>query len=77
MRLRSRLATDPANSAHSSLTGELRRSFCWLMCGVFGTCHLEPAMISQTVQEILGHKDVWTTIGHTHVVNRWGRAAKC
>ena len=42
----------------------------------FATQHLESGYDIRTIQEVLGHKNVETTMIYTHVLNRGGKDVK-
>ncbi|MFQ5739142.1 MAG: tyrosine-type recombinase/integrase [Acidobacteriota bacterium] len=53
--------------------GLTRRASCHTLRHSFATHLLESGQHIRTVQELLGHKDVKTTMVYTHVLNRGGR----
>jgi hypothetical protein len=54
-------------------TGVVKRVTCHTFRHSLATHLLEAGYDIRTVQELLGHTDVWTTIIYTHVLNRGGR----
>jgi integron integrase len=56
--------------------GIVRRATCHTFRHSFATHLLEDSYDIRTVQELLGHKDLRTTMIYTHVLNRGGRAVR-
>jgi len=56
--------------------GIVKRATCHTFRHSFATHLLEDGYDIRTVQELLGHKDVRTTMVYTHVLNRGGRGVR-
>jgi len=58
------------------LAGITKNASCHTFRHTFATLLLTNGYDIRTVQELLGHKDVRTTMIYTHVLNRGGKGVK-
>nr|WP_281242517.1 tyrosine-type recombinase/integrase [Desulfuromusa kysingii] len=59
-----------------SRAGVVKRAGCHTFRHCFATHLLEASYDIRTIQELLGHKDVSTTMIYTHVLNKGGKGVK-
>ena len=66
----------PLSRLLSVRAGLIKRATCHTLRHSFATHLLDDGYDIRTVQELLGHKDVRTTMIYTHVLNRGGRGVR-